>query len=74
MPLDQNQHDELKEAFDFNDANGDGKIEFDEFVSMLTALDAFGSREEARVGFDAVDSDNDGSIDLEEFIAWWSEH
>lgn len=74
MPLEQDQLDELKEAFEFNDANGDGKIEFDEFISMLKALDAFGTREEARVGFDEIDVDNDGSIDVDEFIAWWSEH
>jgi len=65
--------EELKESFDYNDANGDGRIEFDEFVRMLQSLDAFGSREEARVGFDSVDRDHDGSIDFDEFVAWWSD-
>lgn len=65
--------EELKESFDYNDANGDGRIEFDEFVAMLRGLDAEGSRDEARVGFDSVDGDRDGAIDFDEFVAWWSE-
>jgi len=73
MPLDADQLAELKESFDYNDANADGKIDFDEFVAMLKQLDAFGGNEEARVGFDSVDSDDDGLIDLDEFIAWWTE-
>ena len=63
--------EELKESFDYNDANGDGRIEFDEFVKMLQSLDAYGTRDEARVGFDSVDGDGDGSIDFDEFVAWW---
>ena len=73
MRPDPDELEELKESFDYNDANADGKIEFGEFVSMLKGLDAFGGTEEARVGFDSVDSDRDGMIDLEEFIAWWTE-
>lgn len=73
MALDPDELAELKESFDYNDANADGKIQFDEFVSMLKQLDAFGGNEEARVGFDSVDSDGDGLIDLDEFIAWWTE-
>ena len=73
MPLDPDELAELKESFDYNDANADGKIEFTEFVSMLKGLDAFGDTDEARVGFDSVDSDGDGLIDLDEFVAWWSE-
>jgi len=74
MRLDPEKLAELKESFDYNDANADGRIEFDEFVSMLKSLDAFGGHEEARVGFDSVDGDGDGLIDLDEFIAWWTEH
>ncbi len=73
MALDPDELAELKESFDYNDANGDGKIEFDEFVAMLKGLDAFGGYDEARVGFDSIDGDGDGSIDLDEFIAWWTE-
>jgi len=73
MPLDPGKLEELKEGFEFNDANGDGKIEFKEFVEMLKGLDAFGGHDEARVGFDSVDSDKDGLIDLDEFVAWWTD-
>ena len=73
MPLTPEEHEELEENFEYNDSNSDGKIEFDEFVSMLTALDAYAGREEARVGFQSIDSDKDDSIDFDEFVAWWSE-
>lgn len=65
--------DELRESFAYNDANDDGKIEFEEFVSMLEALESGISNDEARVGFDSIDGDGSGSIDLDEFVAWWSE-
>ena len=73
MPLDPDELAELKESFDYNDSNADGKIEFQEFVSMLKGLDAFGDNDEARVGFESVDGDGDGLIDLDEFVAWWTE-
>ena len=69
MPLEPDEHEELKERFDYNDATDDGKIEFDEFVSMLKGHDAFGVPDEARVGFDTVDGDGAGMIDIDEFIA-----
>lgn len=71
--LTSEQLDELRESFDYNDANGDGKIEFREFVSLLEGLDALGSETEARVGFEVIDTDGDGVIDFDEFVAWWSE-
>jgi calmodulin len=73
MPLTPEEREELEESFDYNDANDDGRIEFEEFVDMLNALDAYSGPEEARVGFETIDSDRDGSIDFEEFVAWWSE-
>lgn len=71
--LKNEQLNELRESFNFNDANGDGKIEFNEFVRMLDGFDALGSEAEARVGFDTIDTDGDGMIDFEEFVAWWNE-
>ncbi|HEX7081845.1 MAG TPA: EF-hand domain-containing protein [Gammaproteobacteria bacterium] len=73
MPLTPEELEELRENFEYNDSNADGRIEFEEFVNMLAALDAAGGLEEARVGFDSIDSDHDGSIDFDEFTAWWSE-
>ncbi len=64
---------ELEESFRFNDPNGDGKIDFGEFRSMLRDLDAGVSDEEARIGFDEIDTDDDGAIDFDEFLSWWCE-
>lgn len=62
---------ELRESFDYNDRNGDGRIEFDEFLNMLEELEAGVSREEARIGFRELDTHQDGSIAFDEFVAWW---
>ena len=70
--LTQEQLDELREDFDFNDANRDGGIQFKEFVALLGGLEAGMSEEEARIGFDEIDADDDGVIGFEEFVAWWT--
>jgi hypothetical protein len=71
MPLTEEEFEELEETFAYNDANNDGKIEYQEFLAMLEALEAGMKPDEARVGFDEIDTDNDGSIELDEFIDWW---
>ena len=71
MPLSPEEREELEENFEFNDLDGDGSIEFDEFVNMMTNMDAQMSADEARIGFQAIDTNNDGVIGLEEFIDWW---
>lgn len=65
--------DELRENFTECDQNGDGRIQFDEFETLLTNLGAQTSTEENRLGFSEVDTDKDGSISFEEFSAWFSE-
>ena len=70
--LSQEQLDELREDFDFTDANGDGRIQFQEFVALLDGLEADVSEDEALVGFDEIDTDDDGAIGFEEFVAWWT--
>lgn len=66
------QLDELREDFDFNDANRDGRIQFPEFAALLGGLEAGMSDEEARIGFDEIDTDDDGVIGFDEFVAWWT--
>jgi Ca2+-binding EF-hand superfamily protein len=65
------EFEELKENFEFNDLDNDGSIEFDEFVNMLTNMEAQMSPDEARIGFQSIDTNNDGVIELDEFIEWW---
>jgi Ca2+-binding EF-hand superfamily protein len=71
MSLTEEEFEALEETFAYNDANNDGKIEYQEFLAMLDALEAGMKADEARVGFDEIDTDNDGSIELDEFIDWW---
>lgn len=70
---DDEQLDELRETFDYNDRDGDGRIELDEFVMMLDELEAGMSEREARTGFEEIDSNDDGLVDFREFVAWWRE-
>ena len=69
----EDQIDELREAFEYNDRDGDGRIEPDEFVTMLDELEANMSPAEARIGFQDIDTNDDGLIDFGEFVAWWTE-
>jgi len=64
---------ELKEDFEQADSDGDGRINFAEFGSLLQDLEAGMSAEELRIGFYEIDADHDGLIDLREFTAWWTE-
>ena len=73
MRLTPEELEELRENFAYNDANDDGKIEFEEFISMLEALESGIGRDAAQIGFDSIDGDRSGSIDFDEFVAWWSE-
>ena len=65
--------DELREAFDYNDRDSDGMIQLDEFAEMLDELDADMSESEVRTGFGDIDTNDDGLIDFKEFVAWWAE-
>ena len=65
--------DELREAFDYNDRDGDGRIQVDEFSDMLDELEAEMSEKEIEIGFKDIDTNDDGLIDFEEFVAWWTE-
>jgi len=73
MQLTTEELAELRENFDYNDLNKDGKIELDEFVSMLKELESGTELAEARLGFGEIDTDKDGAIEFDEFIDWWQE-
>jgi Ca2+-binding EF-hand superfamily protein len=65
--------DELREAFDYNDRDNDGRIQLDEFAAMLDELEADMSANEVEIGFKDIDTNDDGLIDFAEFVAWWTE-
>jgi calmodulin len=65
--------DELREAFDYNDRDNDGRIQLDEFAAMLDELEADVSGKEIEIGFKDIDTNDDGLIDFTEFVDWWTE-
>lgn len=67
------QRARLREDFDFNDSNKDGRITLGEFVRFMSALEAGVTAEECRIGFEQIDTDRDGAIGFDEFVAWWTE-
>ena len=71
--LDEEELDEVREAFDYNDRDEDGLIDLEEFVDMLDDLEADMSEAETRTGFHEIDTNHDGKIDFGEFAAWWAD-
>jgi len=65
--------DELRETFDYNDRDGDGRIQLAEFSDMLEELESEMSDKEIEIGFKDIDTNDDGLIDFVEFVAWWTE-
>jgi calmodulin len=65
--------DELRETFDYNDRDNDGRIQVDEFSAMLDELEADMTGKEIEIGFKDIDTNDDGLIDFDEFVAWWTE-
>ena len=71
MTVTPEERAELKESFDFNDSDGNGKIDFVEFVAMLEGLEAGIDAAQAQIGFGTIDTDGDGMINFDEFVEWW---
>ena len=63
----------LREDFDFNDLNHDGRLTFGEFLRFMRNTDEDITAEECQIGFDEIDTNGDGVIDFGEFMAWWTE-
>jgi Ca2+-binding EF-hand superfamily protein len=72
VALTQEQLDELRDDFVYNDGNGDGLIDFGEFVELMGLLDEDLDEQACRIGFREIDADHDGAIGFEEFIDWWT--
>jgi calmodulin len=71
--LTEEEREELRETFEYNDRDGDGRIQLDEFIEMLEELEAKTSDADARIGFAEIDTNDDGLIDFDEFVDWWIE-
>ena len=71
MGVTQEERRQLREAFDAGDRDGNGKIDFVEFVAMLEQLGADLDAAKVQFGFESVDTDGDGMIDFDEFVEWW---
>ncbi len=63
----------LREDFDFNDLNKDGRITLGEFIRFMKAVDENMSAEECQIGFGEIDTNRDGAIGFDEFLAWWKQ-
>lgn len=72
--MDEEENQDLREYFDACDHNGDGTIQYEEFVALLHNLGADMEEHDNRIGFGEVDTDRDGAIDFDEFLVWWREH
>ena len=67
------QRGRLREDFDFNDLNKDGRLTLGEFIRFMESVDEHITAEECQIGFDEIDTNRDGAIEFDEFAAWWSE-
>ena len=60
----------LREDFDYNDLNHDGRLTLGEFIRFMRNMDEDMSAEECQIGFDQIDANRDGAIDFDEFVTW----
>jgi Ca2+-binding EF-hand superfamily protein len=63
--------DRVRSAFESFDTDGNGLIDFDEFLDMIERLYPGTSATYLEAGFVLMDTNQDGYIDLQEFLEWW---
>lgn len=64
--------DDIDEMFERVDENGDRRISFDEYASLMLEIDHTRSACELHASFDKIDTDRDGWVSPAEFRAWCS--
>lgn len=62
---------EIEELFEQNDTDGNGDIDFEEFVALMGELDPQMPESALAVGFRDVDTNRDGRVNFDEFLVWW---
>lgn len=62
--------DEIEETFERIDEDGDRRISFEEFSSLMLEMDHAKPESELRVSFAVIDTDHDGRVSFDEFRAW----
>jgi Ca2+-binding EF-hand superfamily protein len=67
---DAEERGRLREDFDFNDLNHDGRLTLGEFIRLMRSVDEDLTAEQCQIGFDEIDTNRDGVIEFEEFVAW----
>ncbi|XP_057970639.1 probable calcium-binding protein CML18 [Malania oleifera] len=71
-PQEDADMEELQKMFNKYDANGDGKISYDELRAILCALGSDMSPNELQHAMSEMDKDGDGYVDLAEFAEFHS--
>ena len=69
--LPQAELQRIREGFEFADSDRNGRLDFDEFSSLLKVLAPDATVQQSAEGFSIVDTNSDGQIDYDEFLAWW---
>jgi Ca2+-binding EF-hand superfamily protein len=62
--------EEMKETFERFDENGNGSIEFEEFMTLMRELDHTRAEGALRAQFATIDTNHDGRVSVDEFQAW----
>jgi Ca2+-binding EF-hand superfamily protein len=66
--------DALKTEFARFDKDGNGRIDYDEFVELLAAVGPRPTEEEAQLAYSVIDTNETGDVSFEEFANWWLDH
>jgi len=70
--LNEKELAEIRDHFDFFDADGDGYLDLKEFRRLFRVLAPDAGPGTARRGFALIDEDGSGKIDFDEFAQWWA--
>jgi Ca2+-binding EF-hand superfamily protein len=70
MQLARFAQDEIEETFERIDENGDRRISFEEFSSLMRELDHATPESALRATFESIDRDRDGRVSFDEFRTW----